>query len=161
MVNVQDYDDYIEDVQVQETANAKAHLVLGFKAETYIGQECFGHNTNFVYKDAELQAYLVYVQSVTTGQVYCIRLSESFGESYSGWCTASWGEMGVSVCSEVPQDLTPTKSKTVIDLDVDENYEVYKCAAFTYSYDGGDSYYPGGGVSLNRELFDLPEPLDS
>lgn len=147
--------------------------VLGLKEEKYVGQMVSGSNTFFEYYDEEMTRYHILTEN-EFGK-WTITLEESFGECPSGWTTASWGHMNITRTKE---DMEPTHvpiSPLFIegfDIDKDGNYltaseedderffddgESIYTNVFTFSGDGGDHWYPNGGISVEMNLFKIYE----
>lgn len=126
--------------------------IIGLRIEKYIGQVVSGHNCDFEYNDEILEKHIL-CGIKDDGTKYEITLSEEYGECGSGWTTASWGYIEVKRVSKF-NGYTYRPIKLLIIEDFKEE-EYIDNEVFTYSYNGGDSYYPGGYYSVNMDLFEV------
>lgn len=126
--------------------------VKGLRLEKYITN---GEYSNYQEEESELleeNRYVLYCIG-DYRRKYELTLWETYGECYSGYCGASWGEIKIQ---EVDQfsNVTHTPIKDLI-IDIDFNKDIYEIDSeiIRFSSDGGDNYYPCGFVSVNMELF--------
>lgn len=94
---------------------------------------------------------------------YVVHLNTIHGDCYSGYTTATWGNILLLRISNIGTLTHKVKEPLQIDLfksDSDDLYEVndkfieeeYN-SVFSYSYTGGDDWYPYGSVEVNEDLF--------
>lgn len=127
--------------------------IVGLRIEKYIGESVSGHNCDFEYVDAEFERHVLFGILEDKRKVK-ITLWGTEGECGSGWTTASWGHIEVEeVSSFGGYTFVPKLPIEVEDLYPEKEYEDVNNAAFWVSFDGGDSYYPGGSYEVNIDLF--------
>jgi hypothetical protein len=125
--------------------------IIGLRIEKYVGQVVSGHNCDFDYTDEVLEKHIL-CGIKSDGKKIEIALSQEDGECGSGWTTASWGNIEVNQVDKF-NGYTYKPIKPLIIDDFDDNKDDIDNKVFSISYDGGDSYYPSGGYSVNMELF--------
>lgn len=140
--------------------------VVGLRREYIVGTEA-GENT-FEEQECEGVKYYIFCKKQINEyytKKYVIELEESGGWCGSGYTTASYGQM--SICefykpvgpiTHVPND----KELTIIPREGNWDDGDVITNVFSYSADGGDSYYPGGYIDVNLDLFEeLPRAMQS
>lgn len=125
--------------------------IVGMRKEIYIGQSVSGSNCDFVYEDAEFTKHIICARLDDNTKIE-IELSETEGESYSGWCTASYGNCEVRKVDSFIFTHRPIKPILVKDIPLGD-IEDWNNEVFSISCDGGDNYYPSGYYNVNEELF--------
>lgn len=111
-----------------------------------------GHNCDFTYVPMAIKEYEVILKQ-GRHQLWQLHLWSSSDQCSSGWCTASWGHYKLRRISDRgPATHLPVQELRV-ELDPEHLPESFECEAFVWSNDGGDEYYPSGGVSFNAKLF--------
>lgn len=133
--------------------------VVGLLIEKYIETDVYDWGE----ERKEREAYTLMLQAKYTK--FELTLKESYGMCPSRWTTASWGMCEIVAVSNFrPFSHVPVK-EIVLDGDIieyNEDYMMYEINeimgsihtdVFDCSYDGGDSWYPMGYVSVNLELF--------
>lgn len=125
--------------------------IIGLRIEKYVGQVVSGHNCDFDYSDEVLEKHIL-CGIKSDGIKVEITLSQEDGECGSGWTTASWGYIEVKEVERFNGYTYKPINPLIID-NFNENSDYIDNEVFTYSYDGGDSYYPWGNYSVNMELF--------
>ena len=161
----------------------KVFKIYGLAVEKYVDFECNGHNCEFEYSPEVFQRYIILVREAECPKhikpVYVkIELTESSGECGSGWCTASWGHCRSDISYDrinYPMTHKPKGDVFVTlyrdcgdfggwylpdsdDYDEDEYNENH---VVSYSSDGGDAYYPCGGIHVDLTQFEeLPRAMD-
>lgn len=101
---------------------------------SYKGHELFGKKSNDTY--------------------ISIKLKVTYGECYSGYTTASFGNIEVDEISL--NDITKIKYLAKNHLILPESYlnkNTFKCNFCSYSSDGNDAYYPTGYYTVNTKFF--------
>lgn len=127
--------------------------IVAMKEEKYIGIVVEGHNCDFEYKDAELTRHILF-GVLSDGRKVKITLSNSYGECGSGWTTASWGEIKVEFVDRFGGYTHRPKTELEMeDIFPDDDIEDISNHIFHLSCDGGDSYYPSGGYSIEMDQF--------
>ena len=144
--------------------------VYGLAVEKYVGTVTYGHNCDFTDEPEVLNRVVVLAKNKDKywdglRRYVKITLEESFGECGSGWTTASWGHCDVEVFFKpvhYPFNYRPI-NEVLITLeyrdgrlefpDRDEIEEDDVEAPIWWSFDGGDCYYPMGGVHVDMALF--------
>jgi hypothetical protein len=127
--------------------------IVGMKIEKYVGTVVDGHNCDFEYRDAELEKHILF-GVLSDAKKVKITLSETFGECYSGWTTASWGNVDVEYVTHFGgYTFRPKKEILIDDLLPGQIPDDISNDVFSYSKDGGDEYYPGGSYHVNMDLF--------
>lgn len=152
--------------------------VIGLLVEKYVGESVDGFNCSFTYEPAEMERYILMLIDSDNRKIE-LTLVEEYGECGSGWTTASWGHLEFKYVDHfrpfnyIPKDRPLMLKGVLIEGDKimnddeepvttesdDEDYWYeadLRSNVFSYSYDGGDGYYPNGGASVKTELF---EPL--
>lgn len=124
--------------------------VLGLRVEKYVGDSVDGHNCDFEYTPEVFERYVLLLTGFY-GKKYELSLCESEGECGSGWCTASFGHIDLKEVNDFAGWTHKINEKTTIEFDIGD--EEIDTEVFSYSDDGGDSYYPHGYVHVNLELF--------
>ena len=124
--------------------------ILGVRTEDYQGIEVHGNNCDFHRVETKLTRYIIGLSE--DGKIYELVLNYEFGECGSGWTTATWVHAHVR-----PVDTFKARSvykiSEFINFDCEEDApEDFYCRSFRYSFDGGDSYYPGGFLDLNLDV---------
>lgn len=161
----------------------KAFKIYGLAVEKYIDVQCYGSNCDFEYSPEVFQRYIVLAREAECPKhcspVYVkLELTKISGECGSGWTTATWGCCRTDVAYErinYPMTHKPKGDIFVIlhrdysnfsgwylpdadDYDEDEYNENH---VVSYSSDGGDSYYPCGGIHVDLTQFEeLPRAMD-
>ncbi len=139
---------------------------IGDKKLKFLGMNIKKHST-YDEEDDSLNYYEKHIRPATiiygkkeNGDILRIELMESYGLCGSGECTASWGECYVSKVDCIDEDdfiIKPLTGKETIEairneenvLSIDiKNERGTKILSILCDYDGGDSYYPSGNVSL-------------
>lgn len=129
--------------------------IIGMRKEIYIGQSISGHNCDFVYEDAEFTKHIICARLDDNTKIE-IELSNSEGECGSGWCSASWGDCNVKKVDNFIFTHRPIKPILVKDIPLN-GIDDWSNEVFSFSYDGGDSYYPSGYYNVNEELFEASD----
>lgn len=126
--------------------------IIGLRIEKYIDKCISGHNCDFIYNDAEFEKHII-CGILSDNRKIEIELSQTEGECYSGWTTASWGYIKVT-------EVERFNGYTYIPIEPIEIEDYLPCftgdtenKVFSISEDGGDSYYPSGGYNINMQLF--------
>ncbi len=140
--------------------------VIGLRVEKYAGTIVEGSNCNFKDVPAVLDRYHLHIVT-DDNKKYLATLWTEYTECYSGWTTAERGHMR---CVPV-QVFGPTTHVPIHPLYIDDDIGEWaynnennidadtvavtdiKNQVFSYSDDGGDNYYPSGGVSVDMSLF--------
>lgn len=131
------------------------HKIIGLRVEKYLGTTCVGHNCDFEYGKEERDRHVFLLKS-PEGDYKELTLSYEEGECGSGWCCASFGEYGIEVVNTFKGKTHKPVTEMFVNLNHIENLrseDTYDCEAFSFSYDGGDCYYPSGGYSVNMDNF--------
>lgn len=127
--------------------------IIGMRIEKYIDYSGY---SDFQEKEAELQLmdrYVLYAIDKYKTK-YEIVLWNEEGECYSGYCGASWGWVKINKINQFGNIThTPIKELEIDDLKVEDENTNINNEVFSVDCDGGDYYYPCGGVSVNMELF--------
>lgn len=126
--------------------------IIGLKIEKYIGQSVSGHNCDFEYSDSLMEKHIL-CGITDDGRKVEIVLSEEEGQCGSGWTTASWGDIEINYVEKFNGYTHRAIRELIIDDNLEDKSGYISNDVFTYSYDGGDSYYPSGYCSVNMELF--------
>lgn len=147
--------------------------VVGMRVEKFIGVEAGEDNKKLNVKECNSDKYILFCSvKFPYTRKFIITLYTEGGWCGSGYTTASWGFMKVKEVDDfgpythLPKDklgikledayfdiktsefcFEKTKSAHFYDPDISNN-------VFSYSDDGGDGYYPSGGVHVNTDLFD-------
>lgn len=143
--------------------------VIGMRKEFTVHKD---YDLNYTAVFEVRPIYTIFVKTPDNYPNLAIRLDDSNGPCGSGYCMASWGYMDVYIFN--PQEsgpfthvpaYIPVEKLTFEALYVEkdggvqlrnpENPEAdeFSCDVFSWSYDGGDEYYPSGGISVNEKLF--------
>jgi hypothetical protein len=133
--------------------------IVGMKVEKYIGKAVNGHNCDFEYTDSEFQRHILFAITDKNKKLK-ITLWHEEGECGSGWTTASFGHISVEEVSQFGGYTYVPKGRLIVDdLDPNDDYDFADInnSVFNVSYDGGDSYYPGGWYGVDVKLF-MPTP---
>ena len=130
--------------------------IVGLVSEEYDQVYLEREDSGFVKNTRPGVRYLLYAQDTKTGKYWKITLDENYEEEcYSGWTDATYGIMESEVVSTLPKLTHVPKVETSLEVDFDcDNYE---CDLFSYSYEGGDHYYPNGHVEIHWDNF-TPTP---
>lgn len=138
--------------------------IIGLNVIKYVGEVCGGHNCHFVYEPDELEKYVLFLRN-EVGSFYELSLEESYGECGSGWTTASWGHAQLERVYHIgPFGYKP---KQIYTFELEEkngkfDTEEYVGNVFSFSYDGGDKWYPSGWANVDLDKFEkLPRCMDS
>lgn len=148
--------------------------VVGLLVEKYVGETISGHNCDFTYGHDVMERWTLMLVHPTLGKAE-LTLDEECGECGSGWTTASWGNLSFKWVKHfrpfnyIPKENPLILKGVVIDNDTirndDENPATFGdemwwdtdtdvvSNVFACSFDGGDEYYPSGGVAVKTELF--------
>jgi len=127
--------------------------IIGLRIEKYIDKSVSGHNCKFTYSDETFEKHII-CGVLSDNRKVEIELSRSEDECGSGWTTASWGFIDVrEVFNFNGYTFVPIKPLIVEDLIPDKNYDDVVNDVFLVDYNGGDSYYPSGGYTVNMDLF--------
>lgn len=135
-----------------------SYVVIGLLVEKYIGNVVYGHNCNFETVQEELEKFHIFCREEETGDLYKVSLWETYGECGSGWTTATYGNYTITKVEHIePFTHRPIDSdiRFKIGYASDRAYQSEDVGngVFFCSEDGGDPYYPSGGVNVNMELF--------
>lgn len=125
--------------------------IVGLRIEKYIGKNISGYNGDFEYYDDELERHVLCAITNENKKIEII-LSKEYGECYSGWTSASWGHIEV-INVEKFNGYTHKPYRRLILRDVNFNTDNIDNEVFSFSYDGGDDYYPCGEYHVNMDLF--------
>ena len=123
--------------------------VVGLRDELYIGEKVSGHNCDFDYTKEQMVRHVLLLKRGF--EKFEVSLWETNTECYSGWTTATKGNMFVKKVAYFAGKTHTCNGD--IYIDVDFNSEEIENEIFTYSYTGEDDYYPCGGVTINYEHF--------
>jgi len=140
--------------------------VIGLLIEKYIGRdEGFDSDGEVRIADVESERYILMLKRGFAK--FELTLWNSYGMCPSGWTTASWGNYRIKKVNNFrPFSHVPTE-EIILEGATIENEEGYflvgecndsdedeiRTNVFSYSEDGGDGWYPMGGVSVNVSLF--------
>lgn len=151
--------------------------VLGLRVDKYVEEyEDLGWSTD--HRENET-THLFATRVGYNGPIVDISLKESIGPCGSGYCMSSWGHMSVERVN--PDDVGPLTHRPIgqvtfkalceiqgpsIKLEPLERKGGYigdlteDFGVFSYSVDGGDDYYPCGGIFVDMSLFEeLPRAM--
>lgn len=134
---------------------ANQYKIIGLKVHKYNGQILVGSNCEFEKVDKELKMYIFCLRDIKSDKKFELELYVRYDECYSGWCVATFGEHEFNEVdtfgglTHVPNNIND--NSLLIDYDFD--MKDFKCKYFSYSYDGGDDFYPCGSVNVNLSLF--------
>lgn len=148
--------------------------VIGMRKELAFQEDL---DINWEPEQNEHEIYSIFARMVDDHlrAMFKIKLYESYGPCGSGYCMASWGHMEIT-CFDPKHNpvgpLTHNPKKPIFfeakydpsdfsfsSVDESEDNwdsweEVEKFGdVFSVSFNGGDSYYPRGGVWVNEDLF--------
>lgn len=133
----------------------KKYKVLGLTVIKYVGKNISGHNCRFEYYPEEQERYIIHCRDEEGKRYYDIYLEETHDECYSGWCTASYGNMRIkSFYGFEPKIPWTHKVKNSFVISFDEDDDDIHNELFDYSVNAGDKYYPRGFVAVNMDLFE-------
>lgn len=124
--------------------------IIGVRTEEYDGFETVGHNCEFEEIPAVLTRYIIGLKQGK--RIYELCLEYYYGQCGSGWCTST----EVRSCTRevdtfVAESIYPKTKKINFNCKEAAPYD-YCCDYFSYSDDGGDEYYPGGFIDLNKSI---------
>lgn len=125
--------------------------ILGLRIEKFMDVADYDTPETF-----ENTRYFIYARG-EFNEIYEFLLFQNFGMCYSGWTTASWGNIEYQVVDKLPSfthkpkgDFNiPNLSDQVKSKSDDINNPI-----FSVNYDGGDSYYPSGYVLVDLDYFE-------
>ena len=116
--------------------------------------------------------YVLYCKESKTNRVYRVLAFDSYGMCASGYTSASWGETSCSLLdiNDIPKDFCYVpKQFTKISIEVFDygvtNISILQMGkkhvdVLSVEFDGGDDYYPNGGVNDKLALVEK-ETLES
>lgn len=146
--------------------------IIGLNIIYYVDDVVYGHNCDFTTEPEELEKYALYLKDENK-EYWKLELWVEYGECGSGWTTASWGFANFYKIKHLEPFGYKPKGEFYFELNRDENgdYDIYELEmddyymgdelfvanVFQFSGDGGDSYYPMGGVSVNVDMFEKLE----
>ncbi|MGL4759523.1 MAG: hypothetical protein ACRCXZ_09380 [Patescibacteria group bacterium] len=132
--------------------------------ELYVGSVTEGHNCDF-YEVPTILTRWYFLLKGERNEQFILELWNTYGECYSGWCTASWGNSRVTLRKGGFIATHEPVQPFYIDLDVSMengvphlNNESFGNELFNVSYEGGDEYYPGGEVTVLEEKLKKVSP---
>jgi hypothetical protein len=126
--------------------------IIGLRIEKYIDKQVSGHNCDFEYTDAEFERHIL-CGILSDNRKVEITLSYSEGECYSGWTSASWGNIDVIEVKKFNgYTFRPKNNLTIEDIEPGSQYDISN-EVFYVSTNGGDEWYPGGNYHVNMDLF--------
>lgn len=151
--------------------------IVGLRLEKYLDYSISGHNCDFEYADAIFIKSIICILLDNMDKVE-IHLTRSEGQCGSGWCAASFGHIEVMRVSNFTYNYIAKKdlkfeyiTDTVYSYNDEDDkitldfsnyinfktcilqYDTINSNIFTCTSDGGDSYYPSGGYSVNLDNF--------
>ena len=129
--------------------------IIGMNVKKYIGQKVEGSCSSFSYENSEKIKYDIFVQSKK--KKFKVSIWDEEGVCGSGWTTASYGHIEVKEINSYPPMNFRYKNIKEIPIELSEadsgaNY-LNIPEVFSVSYDGGDEYYPSGGISIEIDNF--------
>jgi hypothetical protein len=127
--------------------------IIGLRVEKYIGEAVSGHNMDFTYSNELFEKHILCCKTADNKNVE-IELSHSEGECGSGWTTASWGEKNIVYVKNFRTfNYFPIKKIELDEKILEDDIYDYHDNVVTFSYDGGDSYYPSGYYNVDMHYF--------
>lgn len=121
------------------------YQVIGCYPFNYEGMFVTGHNCDFEYSKQTRKGIAVCLSKDDVQ--YTLSLTSSQGVCGSGWTTASWGHHNL-VQKDTRESIVMVPKKGFEIVEFDETQDEIENKLFTVSYEGGDPYYPSGGMSL-------------
>lgn len=125
--------------------------ILGLRIEKFM--DVAEYDTPNIFENTR---YYIYARG-EHNEIYEIKLYENFEMCYSGWITASWGNVEYSIINKFPSFThKPIDDYFIPDLldQLKNNPHEIRNPIFAVSHDGGDKYYPSGYVSVELDLFE-------
>lgn len=142
----------------------KKFYVIGMAQEVIMAQVPGEESWDMV--DGTMDVYHLYLKDLETNDIYDFSFWTEDGWCGSGYTTATWGcyEFTKCVNKHVPMifNYVYTKPDKTVLLDIDDNgrlaIDLDVCDSFgnpiiSVDYDGGDSYYPCGGIGFDETYF--------
>lgn len=133
----------------------KCYEVVGLRVEKYVGTAVFGHNCDFIYSPEIKQRHVLLLKHYSTN--YELTLQTDEDECGSGWCAASYGRFDFKQVTNFAGKTHRILKGTTLNLQANTetgSLDYVNNALFSFSEDGGDSYYPSGGYDINMSLFE-------
>ena len=139
--------------------------VIGMRREFVVGEQA--GEQEFSEEPCESIKYTIFCSKKIYddySQLFAIELYDIGGWCGSGYTTASWGIMHIDEIEHVGPITHKPKDPNLM-LKYDDEYKWFNeenTNVFGYSSDGGDIYYPYGGIVVNEDLFEeLPRAMKS
>lgn len=134
--------------------------IIGLKLHYFIGDDVYDSGQpRFTYFKKEIERYVICltrkIGKSLNPDMYELTLYESYGECYSGWTTATWGNYSLSRVNAfgAMTHVINTPTTITVELNNDKFPNTYSCDVFDYSASGVDDYYPSGSVNVNMACF--------
>jgi hypothetical protein len=127
--------------------NENEWKLLGMNIEKFFDTKTYDEDPEDYINDK----YILYFEGKWK-QIYKVVLYQEEGMCFSGWTTASYGNINIEKIDHIyPLSYFP---KTGIYIDeVKESEDYIKNTVFDYSSDGGCEYYSSGYVEINMDNF--------